>query len=410
MRALSGHVRPLAAACLLGLAGPALAADLADGVQLHGFISQGYLHTAGTDWFGDTSGHGTFEFDEAAVSVSAQPVDRLRLGVQVLARAMADSGDNKVEIDWAYADYRLRRQVGFKAGRFKMPYGLYNESRDIDFDHPSIFLPLCIYQPQLRDYMLAIQGGMVYGSLDAGAAGQLDYNLYGGGQRLDTEGDLATYLSHLGIGDSFSSISIKEVVGTALTWRAPVEGLRFRLSGLLVKNFDAMGRSEAQPVPGAPGVFADQDIHTHLPSFWNGVASVEYQRRALTISAEWLRSYARSIIDVTAHPYTMVPMGPGTVRVDLPATTTNTELGSHFEGMYLSVAYRVLDRLELSASNQLRLENDGDDRTWAFAGRYDILDNWLVKAEWQLHHGSALATEGMPQTWTLFAARTTVDF
>lgn len=407
-------LRAFAAATISSAA--VLAVELADGIQLHGFLSQGYLHTTGTDWYGPTSGNGTFEFNEAALNVTAQPIDRLRLGVQIMARDLADSGNDAVTIELAYADYRLRPEFGAKVGRFKMPIGLYNESQDIDFDHASVFLPLVIYQPQFREYMVAVQGGMVYGSFDSRRAGTLDYHLYGGGQNVDPEGDLATYFHKLGAGDTFSSMHLDSMAGATLTWRTPIEGLRARVSGLLVSGFEAVGHTTGAAVAGAPGVYADSQITTTIPQLWNAIASIEYQHRGLTLACEVLNTSGEEDVSVNAQPYVMVPTGlppplNGTTRVDLPAQQSEDVNGLHDHAAYLSAAYRVIDRFELSASRQIRNESNGNyDHSWCFAARYDIFDNWLVKAEWQLHHGDALATEPGIESWTLFALRTTVDF
>ncbi len=399
------------------LVAPGAALDV-EGVQIHGFVSQGYILTDGTDWFGPTSAPGTFEFSEVAVNFSAQPMDGLRLGVQLVARDLADSGNNVVEVDWAFADYRVANRTGFKVGRIKMPYGLYNESRDLDFDHATVFLPQVVYLTQLRDYTLAINGAMAYGGLDLGRSGQLDASIFGGGQNTKEEGDLADYLGDLGAGDFISDVKIDAVAGANLTWQTPVDGLRCRISGIGFWGFASSGRTEGEAVPGQPGVYADIDITTTIDGFYSGVASVEYQRQGLTLAAEYLREYARTDSDLLLHPYTFVP-GPvpgSTVRVELPTATSSVSRYTLTEAMYAAASYRIADRYELSLSRQLRFANRTNpagsyDRSWAIAARYDIFSNWLVKAEWQDHRGSELDTgNDDPEHWTLFALKTTVDF
>mgnify|MGYP000449588539 CR=1 FL=1 len=406
------------ALCILPwLAAPLAAVDF-DGVQIHGFVSQGYLLTTETDWFGSTQDPGTFEFSEVAINVSTQPVERLRIGLQLVARDFADSGDNSVEVDWAFADWRATERAGLKVGRIKMPYGLYNESRDLDFDHATVFLPQVIYLPQLRDYTLAINGAMLYGGLKPGTAGQLDGVVFGGGQNAREDGDLANYLTDLGAGDRFTDIHVDAVAGAVVTWLAPLDGLRMRLSGVGFWGFSADGQSEAVPIRGSPGVNADLDISTKIDQFYSGVASIEYQRQGLILAAEYLLEYGKTDTSVTAHPYTFVP-GPlpgSTIRVELPEQPSQRSGYTRTEAMYAAASYRMLDRYELSLSRQLSFadrENPSKkyDRSWALAGRYDIFANWLVKAEWQYHSGNALDTgNDKPEHWTVFALKTTVDF
>ncbi len=392
-----------------------MAADL-DGVQIHGFVSQGYYQTTQTGWYGD-SDDGSFEFTEVALNASAQPIDGLRVGVQLMARDFGDAGDNRVEVDWAFADWRAAARSGIKVGRFKMPYGLYNESRDLDFDHATVFLPQVVYLPQLRDYTLAINGAMLYGGLDLGSSGQLDGSVFGGGQNVREEGDVADYLADLGSGETYSSITIGYILGSELTWQTPVDGLRARLSGFGMWNFESVGHSEGTELQ--PGVFADLDITTEVENFFSGIVSLEYQRKGLTLAAEYLREYARSETEAVAHPYTYVPNPgfPGTqLRVELPGSTVHQTGYRLTEAIYAAASYRLLDKLELSVSRQLRFADrhhpgSSYDRTWAFAARYDIFSNWLIKAEWQQHSGSEIDTgNDYPEAWNLFALKTTVDF
>ncbi len=398
--------------------GTPLAAVELDSIQIHGFISQGYYRTTQTDWYGSSQDAGSFAFNEAAINASAQPLDSLRLGVQLLARDFGDSGNNRIEIDWAFADWRAAARSGLKVGRFKMPYGLYNESRDLDFDHPTVFLPEVIYLPQLRDYTLALNGAMVYSGVDLGGAGQVDGCLFVGGQNLREEGDLANYLTDLNGGDSFSSISLDYIFGSTVTWQTPLDGLRLRASGAGFKGFEAVGRAEGSDVPGQPGVYADLDITTTVGTFLSGILSAEYQREGLTMAFEYLREYGRSEIDIVSQPFTYIPGAlPGsTIRLNLPASQVHSTTYSLGEAMYGSASYRLFDRIELSVTRQVRFSNRNHpgsrfDRSWCFAGRYDIFSNWLVKAEWQYHDGYELDTgRDFPESWSLFALKTTVDF
>jgi hypothetical protein len=84
-----------------------------------------------------------------------------------------------VVIDWAFGDYRWKDQLGFRAGKVKLPYGLYNEGRDVDMLRTSIFLPQSIYNERMRDFILAYEGAGAYGSLASGIGG-FDYHVFGG--------------------------------------------------------------------------------------------------------------------------------------------------------------------------------------------------------------------------------------
>jgi hypothetical protein len=56
------------------------------------------------------------------------------------------------------------------------------------------------------------------------------------------------------------------------------------------------------------------------------------------------------------------------------------------------------------------------NRQWTLAARYDILENWLIKAEWDYVDGTeeVFQTENpnatLSRIWQIFAVKTTVDF
>ncbi len=47
---------------------------------------------------------------------------KLRVGVQFLSRDLGETGNNEVEVDWAYGDYRFRNWLGIRAGKMKTDY------------------------------------------------------------------------------------------------------------------------------------------------------------------------------------------------------------------------------------------------------------------------------------------------
>ncbi|MEZ5578375.1 MAG: hypothetical protein R3F40_02450 [Candidatus Competibacteraceae bacterium] len=53
--------------------------------------------------------------------------------------------------------------LGQSFGRFKIPFGLYNDTRDVIFTRPTILLPQSIYQERTRDLAISADGGIFYG-------------------------------------------------------------------------------------------------------------------------------------------------------------------------------------------------------------------------------------------------------
>ena len=61
------------------------------GLNIHGFVSQGYLHSSDNNYQGNTE-DGTFEFNELGINFSTQLTDELRLGIQFFARDLGNFG------------------------------------------------------------------------------------------------------------------------------------------------------------------------------------------------------------------------------------------------------------------------------------------------------------------------------
>src|SRR5467141_4484390 len=169
--------RPAAAAEL------SLPAELGQ-LQVHGFISQGFLYTTDNNYLANSS-RGSFEFTELGLNFSLQPMDRLSLGLQIFSHDLGPIGDYRATLDWYSVDYHWQDWLGVRAGRVKLPFGLYNDISDVDSARTAILLPPSIYPAQNRDFLLAQTGVEAYGYTRLGRAGALDYRAYAGTIFLD---------------------------------------------------------------------------------------------------------------------------------------------------------------------------------------------------------------------------------
>src|SRR5437870_10550419 len=203
--------RPAAAA---GLTLPGQLAEL----QIHGFVSQGFLLTSANDYLAHSS-HGSFEFSEVGVNFTLPATDRLTLGLQLFARDLGPIGDYRATLDWYYLDYHWRDWLGIRAGRVKLPFGLYNDISDVDAARTAVLLPQSVYPAQNRDFLLAQTGVEAYGYKRLGPAGALDYRLYAGTIFLDVKPQP---------GSPFTVIDLRVpfVVGGRVLWELPINGLR----------------------------------------------------------------------------------------------------------------------------------------------------------------------------------------
>ncbi len=354
-----------------------------EAIQVHGFVSQGFIKSTGNDYLA-SSKRGSFEFSEIGINFTSQLTDRLRFGVQLFAHDLGPIGNYSAKADWYYLDYRWRDWLGFRAGRLKVPFGLFNETSDIDAARPTILLPTSVYPPTNRDYFLAQTGFEFYGYQPLRRLGALDYRLYGGTIFIEVPSQRSATVQ-------IGTLSIPYVGGGRVMWETPVEGLR--VGG----SFQALKLESTIVAGGSVPMEAAVDIKAYL-----GLGSIEYAARDLLLAAE----YGRYRIYYTTSDPALFPAPPGAV--------VN-------EQSYVMAAYRVRSWLQPAAyyafsypdeSKRHGRENmllDG-----AATLRFDINLHWIVKLEAHYMHGTAVLPADVrttaPADWALFLVKTTAYF
>lgn len=154
---------------VLGLSAQAQSGEHAlDTLQVHGFLSQALVITDNNNFFGHSSrDEGSFEFTEIGLNASLRPHQDVLFAVQMLSRrAGGDSNDAVPKLDYGLIDYQMisnqQRTFGVQLGRFKNPFGFYNQTRDVAFTRPSILLPQSIYFDRTRSLGLSGDGLSLY--------------------------------------------------------------------------------------------------------------------------------------------------------------------------------------------------------------------------------------------------------
>ncbi len=409
------------------------AQDLSDDLHINGFVSQGYLNTTKNDYLVPRSTNGTAEFTEAAITFSANPMDRLRIGVQFMARNFGSAGHGQVQLDWAFGDYRFKDELGFRAGRVKLPFGFYNEGRDVDMLRTSVFLPQSVYNEKMRDLLLAYEGIGAYGSLNLGQGGELDYHAYGGtlnvsdatkgiwddttrataqvaalilGLAIDQENGWVPGTTEVGYRNATNSeVTFPWVWGGSLVWKTPLEGLRlgasfmngrFHYQGDL--HFDVV---EPEPDSARYSLTASVDETTNID--YVTVASAEYTHGNLIFVAE----------------YSGEKIGP-----------------DKSNGWYGLGGYRVSDLFSLAGyySVSYGRSNDKSGEAYQSLGlpdyyawlkdftvstRFDLTSFWLLKFEYHFLNGVEQTNsppiveafnEPLAKNWGMLTAKTTFAF
>jgi len=148
-------------------------------VQVHGFLSQGYLKSSNNNFLA-ASRSGSEEFTEVALNTNLSFWQDFRIGGQLFYRNLGDYSEDEVVVDWVILEYQPFDSLGVQVGKCKMPHGFYNATRDSSFLQPMIFLPQSIYDESRRDANLAFDGAVVYGNISFGRFGDIDYHLFTG--------------------------------------------------------------------------------------------------------------------------------------------------------------------------------------------------------------------------------------
>ena len=114
------------------------------------------MDTNYNNWLGSTE-DGSYEFNEMGINFSTELTDDLHVGVQFFSRDLGTIGNDDIKVDWAFADYHWKDWLGVRVGKIRIPYGLYNEIRDIDILRLSIILPQSVYSEIARDSQTALK-------------------------------------------------------------------------------------------------------------------------------------------------------------------------------------------------------------------------------------------------------------
>jgi len=248
-------------------------ADWNDALQVHGFLTQGFVKTSANNFFGDSE-DGSFDFTELGVNASYRLNPRLMASAQLLSRKAGLMYDGSPDVDYAQIDYmpyaRNENRFGVILGRFKNPYGLYNETRDVAATRPSIFVPQVIYWDRVRNLVLSNDGGLLYGNLHRGLH-DLSLRLYAGKSPID-ENVEKTYLPP----NAHPNLRQQGLTkGGQLLYEWDGGVFRLALSGVFLKL-----DGETHPAPGVD-LSGDLDLKVY-------VGSLQYNRGPWSLTMEYL--------------------------------------------------------------------------------------------------------------------------
>ena len=286
-------------------------------VQVHGFVSQGYVHTNGNNWLSmNTGGDGSAAFTDMGLNMSSAVTDKLRVGAQVYDRNLGELGQYHPQLDWAFADYRFTSWLGVRGGKVKTVLGLYNDTQDLDFLHTFALLPQSIYPTDLRDETIAHLGGDIYGDIRLkDNLGTLSYTAYAGHRSDSIYNGYPLLLQSQGV---YLKTQGGLQYGGDLRWKTPLKGLLIGLSRVS-QDITATGLTVNQLDPTGPL----QAFTSSSKAEWTNQFYGQYSKGKLRIDSEYRRYF----------------------------TNFGTSSGNinDSRGWYVSGAYRIIKKLEVGS-------------------------------------------------------------
>lgn len=253
-------------------------------IQVHGFFSQGFAYSSTNNFLTMNTNKGSFAFTDGGLNISTKLTSKLRVGAQGYSRNIGQLSNGRVELDWAYADYKFTDWLGVRAGKVKTTLGLYNDTQDMEFLHTWAALPQSFYPLDLRASNISHRGGDLYGDIAPKKLGTFSYTVFGGLRSDDPRGGY-----RYGLADAGIPLSALEgyKMGADLRWALPLEGL-------------VIGTTVMKTHVGVSGMLeAARGLPVYIEAPGRTFAHyVEYQRGGLKLAGEYRRDISLYLFDL----------------------------------------------------------------------------------------------------------------
>ncbi len=140
-------------AAILAVAPRAAGAQAAlDRLSVHGFLSQAFGMSQRNQVIGIPE-QGTFDYRTAALQFRFAATDDDHVVVQFsherFGRSPDVPGDAELEVDWAWYEHRFGPATSVRLGKIAIPFGIYNEVRDVGTLLPFYRAPNVMYNERV---------------------------------------------------------------------------------------------------------------------------------------------------------------------------------------------------------------------------------------------------------------------
>jgi len=367
-----------------------------DDIAVHGFATQDFFHTSDNNIYGQSDDGISPGLTEIGLNLSYQPFDRLNLSVQGLYRRAGKVDGGIVRLDYGVADLTLLRfesgQLGIRGGRIKVPFGLYNETRDVAFTNPTIILPQGIYFDRSRSLLVSADGGSLYADYST-EYGDIGFKFNLGMPLGDNEEILSTILGPSASGEfeaapAFATQLNYELNGGEYVFAVSYMNLKLDYKPS-ANDFLGDGNTKIRPLLFSAQYNGEKfGLTAEYLYRWNYYSDYEVIPDFSFVSESW---YVQG-------SYRFLPSLQGIVRYDAFSSDIDDRSGkrSQANGLPGHMAYA---------------------KDWMAGLRWDITSSWMVRAEYHRVHGTAwlahsdnLDSSETKQDWNLYALQLSYRF
>ena len=307
-----------------------LALDIIDNIKLSGYAT--YTKSYGIN--------NEFNFNEIldfGINLNYRINNNIYISLQPVSRS------NKIQLDYGLISILINNNIDLMLGRIKIPYGFYNETRDVPFTRPSVLLPQSIYPNKLRDFALSSDGIMLKYSNVINNYYNLGINI-GVGYPLISDGYKI----------NFFPMNINEIK------------LESKLSKVLIINLDSIDLTKSLKYSYINSESKSENNYTGL-SFNTHVLSGQYNFNDFRLTSEYSSSTA-----------------------DIKNGINSASQGLYFQIEYfLNSKFTLLSRYDIQ---RVQFDNDyikdNNYHGWAFNVKYKLIDNLNLNLFYQSSLGT----------------------
>ncbi len=191
-------------------------------LNIHGFGGWGFSKTSRNEFLGGDA-DGEYRRSSFALNLSTPLAPRIQVAAQLLWQSVGD--EDVANLDYAFVDWEVARNLHLRLGKAKHPFGLYSEVTGLGTVRPFLTLPASVYGPvpiASKSYRgIGLRGNIPLGRWAA------QFDLYGGGIDYEQEESALSLVAKAQVvtGEAIP-FEAEHVIGAHLDIKTPVHGLR----------------------------------------------------------------------------------------------------------------------------------------------------------------------------------------